>query len=559
MRIMKPKAIRKYIGYICLLIGFLFIFYGVLTYLDGPNETAPSKLECTDSRIIEIKPNSSVYHSFYCYPNHRYQTFYWTEAPSLILDRGIDASIKVEGDESIDAFLMNSTQADRGVDSHHLDFTGQVIELGVNKCDINFRPSCNDTSHKLVLANNQNKTIIVSINATEFTTVKVYNYDRAFDGLKLALVGGLILVVTFALGNPLGKLRYRMLFPIKFPGLDDYYARQKRREIPIEIILIGGVASILFILYLSYLSNLSRLPPQIVPIVLDWFVRISLFIFFILGILTITIFMITVGSLFNLFNNFILWVFVVKRDKYTINIKLEELTFLKIWKELVSPLSLLFWIITFVIAFCSYRYSTYLIFAIACMIPMVLIFGYNYSIALYKACKQLGLQYEQEFEESNFFISNTFISGVWAFVIFIIFWIKSTSIAVEPFVKTILAPSIPLTLNMPQLKETTLRTASLFSEFIPRGWAIYFTCCVLGVFACAILFFGLVILPIEVRKKRLRGYLMELSVFLLTFISIQIFSIISMGYLTFISLPISFAISFIAYNMKKFYSELVTS
>ncbi len=452
------SRIIVYIGYICLVIGLLFTVYGFNTYLTGPIEKEPIKLECINYYNNIIDP--------------------------------INASLT-------------------------------AISSG-----------CNDN----------------------------YDYERAFYGIKLAFLGLLLLTATFLFGNPLRKLRYRILH---LRCLNEAYVLDKKDDFQAEFILISAGLLCIIIINLqtpNIISRYSNLNFQLSLIMEDFFIRASIFLFFILIFFATQLFV-----LFFAYHNIddFLLLRLIKNGKLQFDPKIIELK----WTYFKQSRGLRFTYIYTLLVVIYYLVLLWIndpiihsILGVAALTsilltPLIFAFIFIYSLARIKACKQLGIPYEKELENEEHRQLKTNFSIYWSYLIFIAL-VKMTFSYLIMLLQPIFTQSVAYKLPFVQhvATNTLIQIASLVGQIFDysNGLIFLFPFFIGELYLCELVM-NLLWFRNEISKTMRERYQTEFGLFLLAFISTQSLIAIGYGYINIITTMVSLLVSFITFiNLRSY-------
>ncbi len=386
----------------------------------------------------------------------------------------------------------------------------------------------------------------------------LYNYKRAFGGIKIALMGWTLILLSLLFRNPLNKIVSSIVYAVRFPGMDEYYT-SKKRSMPnsaISGLWIPTFLGIFAYSYLVYLTDWGRYSHTIYQSVWeDFAIRLSLYLLIFAIVLTLTwwISLILRSSI----NSFLVWFFGIRKGRLEYDPQLDELQNKIYNKEMVSLLSLTVYLIygIFIVIFIKlYEYQTspevwFWIFVFFCLPFFILLFGYNFSLSMYKASEKLNLEYRIVMKKQEFLISAHLFSSFWAAIMYVIVTAQFLKISLGPLFEVLVgSDSNPAFKSISEIDAFygQFPVVRDFLEYILGGWLVYIIF-FSGVFI-VLIYYYFSSSKFEEKRKR---YLIDILIFVFILISVQIPLFLYTETASLFSFSISFVTALTADTMRR--------
>lgn len=517
MKTSRMKRARRYAGWVCSILGIALVFLGLSIYLNGPERDGTTLLEYEDSLAKYVQPNEFV--------EYPYQSGLLIDAPSLILHVQTNASVRAR--EGIKAYFMNETRWSQIRNDG--GFSEKIEEYSINLDNISFEPRYNVTYY-IILTNVSNETVYVPAKMSTFYTIQVFDHNLAFNGLKSALIGGVMFAVSFTLENPFDKLLRKGLTLSIFPDIDDYLSKEKGldTEIPWGMLGIMTLLIVSVACYKLYEVSRAQVPWPLISLTQDLMIRLNLFLFF-GSVLTFAIFVLIVGFCYNVLRNCIIWLSCVKdrepKDWRPYNRTLNEEVFDAWLKEIKSSRSCIIYIATAIVSLVTIMYTRDIFIPLAVIIvPLILFFGYNLNVSYWSVCKDN----KEEFEKLRFFIHINIVVFMVIGSMFIAIWILSWDLFLDTIYAHTIGSSMLVRLTQP-ISEMSLNLVFQILNAIKSlregliALLVSFWVATITLF----LFLYYSQYPTKTYKAKRKILFREGGTFLFTFISVQLILIMS--------------------------------
>jgi hypothetical protein len=532
--------------------------YGLVAYFEGPKEIGSSKIEFNND--IEFSINSEGYKVFSYLDllngndSLRSEYIYYNAfEPLLIVNGYIEIFMKNPNNKTLDMYLMDSKQYNNWVNNGLLD--GLMIKRNINILNICFNTYHNGTLHYLVLINKGMQIENIKMKAIQFIQVRTFDYSKTFNKLLLIILGWLILIITFAILNPLGrKIRIK-----NSPEMDEYYNAYENKN-KIGITVSAFIFSVTILSFWYIMQNMPYyspyLPQQIALAMKDFTYRFELFnlanIFFLLIGTVIALFT------YSLLTSYAMWLFCIKLKIYPIRRDKEELAMDYLLKELASFKLLLIYILTIIFACISLKYGSEMTFVNLPFVILSPILGYILANSNYKVFKKLNLDYKREMEIGELDFSKQYFIGLFIFLLILLF-MKCIALIDSTIFNLIVANSIAYKYHLVDISNTGYFSFTTLTEMLfDRGFVYVFPGWV-GIIGLSYMYFNIGFLPLEDRKKKSKLYLQDLFVFIFTYINTQVLLTFSAGMPTTTSLFYSITTSFIGFLISKYSRQVLAS
>jgi hypothetical protein len=485
---------------------------------------------------------------------------------SLIPLVQINVSITLTEEGEIETYFLNETQY--LLLKNDTGFSSDIEKLRVNLNTISFEPVSNVTYY-IVMTNIENDTVNVSIYTSEFYTCQVFDFTNAFNGLNLALIGGAVFVTSFVFGNLFDKLICRGLSSPIFPGVERY---KEEENINIAWAVLGILTLAIIVFELPTLNEISatihtyRVPPFLIPLVQDSIIRYGIFGFFV-GILIFVLFIVVGYFGSHVSANFLYWLFDVRYGRHSQNrLKWRSRGFelqkksQELWlKELKSPLSLLFYAVIAIVSYGLYNYTDdFFILLISILVPLTILLAYNSSVSHRKVCRD-----NEELKKMNFFDYVNIVATASAGILFLLLIFFSFDLlANELYTKTV--GSSVLILLAPEFSDiflVSLSTTVGYIRTIQSGVIILFQVVIIGALSFS-LFSTYFLHSLEKREAKKNLLFKEITIFLLTFFSVQL-ALLSvkqnLEVATFTSMILALISSFLGFFMRISWKNIIVA
>jgi len=505
----KWSRLRRIIGYFCSIFGIILIIVGITLYLFGPTESGVVLWEDNEDTTIYVKP--------YEYSNYIYRTYFLVN--SLVVN--VHATITLDHAEKIKVYFMNKTLYTKFKNGTYKD--EDIKNAEINNSTITFQPVL-DAPYYIVLYNTLNETAQISIGIKTLYLVRNLDYGFAFKSLELAGIGGIIFVISFLFGNVFYELERRIYFK---------YCVSPRigseKVTPGLIIWIGlGIGALLdFYITQSNLNNIpSVYPPPVIPLRQDFYIRVGLLVF-----LLITLFSLVCFFAFDLFSNLIyrlLLRFSFGRHYYLmIDRELYKKFHQILTRKMFSSFSIIVYLVILILGISLWSFMNItsmqdevaiLLLLLPTLVPFVLLFTYNFTVAI----RDISTT-EDEYIQIKRRLYALFVSLMLTFLLVIGFWHILLDLFYVPLYSVTISSSM-LIISWPRFGETIINETFISGVESLHHILSYVSGLLIGItlimssFPLLNYFFD----PTEVKISKKQVFLKEMSVFILTFITMEI-------------------------------------
>lgn len=382
----KKRLISKYLPLVVFCLGLFLILYGMYRFLMPIDYTGTTRREEFHEWDFHV-------------PRGQYRwgigqaRFSW-----IWLDWGLNYTVKVEEDLLIDLYVLNESQFAKWVAGSRDD--SMFFETG-SYVTFAFYP-VQEVDYYFVLDNTKysySKTLHVT--STFFEILPTFDFNKALDGIRTAVVGLPILILGLILlikqhGEVLGRPLKFNIFP---HASETKIGRRGSRWLSIFFwifLIIAWTAPLILVYWMFPVHLLENLWPEIRPMFLDAYVRFVLNFSLLLTplpFLYLTSAFLTCQAL-----NLACWIHETKRQR-RFNRELEVNAFELFRRKMISLKSVIViaTLVAFQIIIHWFFEWGYLVQFIASPAILSIVEGYNLFSSYVEASRNLGLRWRKEF------------------------------------------------------------------------------------------------------------------------------------------------------------------
>jgi hypothetical protein len=293
----------KFAGWIFAILGLSLITTGLFVYLSGPQLGTTSKRVYTETRTPKIQPSEFIKENYSrAFPN----------STVLIPSVQTDVLINVSESAAVKAFLLTEKQCEEL--ENETGFSENIEQFAIGLQDYSFEPEYN-VSYIIVVSNIGNETVTCSTTMRTSYTFQIFDFSRAFSGLKWALVGGILFSFSFVLENPIERILRRIVTLQIFPGVKKYID-STHVGTSSAWLMLGLMTFIIFVGLYPKFAEIATLnmPDALVPLSQDIIIRGGFFVFLI-GVFWVGAYLLVGCFGWNVLRNLLLWLFAVRYDR----------------------------------------------------------------------------------------------------------------------------------------------------------------------------------------------------------------------------------------------------
>jgi hypothetical protein len=229
---------------------------------------------------------------------------------------------------------------------------------------------------------------------------------------------------------------------------------------------------------------------------------------------------------------------------------------------MVSPLSIIIYVVLGALLLGFYQHNIDILIALALtLLPLSLVFGHILSVSFHRACREVKVDCEKEFEQQKFFYYVSFTSFLFTGTFFFLLGFSSWDLFLDA-IYTCTLGSATLVQLAPAITEITLGYFSYVLDVsrAVKGPFILLIASFLVVLCWSFFFLNYYIFPTRARKARIKALLTQIQVFLFTFIVVQIITSLSQPNLplTTTSIFISLVTSSLSMFLKSSLTHILT-